>query len=65
MIREFLPDEDAEVRRLQDDCSVGKWLIPVGYRAGLTAGVKRALVAAESADGQFVAIAAIRKILEV
>ena len=64
MIREFLPDEDAEVRRLQDDCSVGQWLIPVGYHAGLMAGVKRALEAAQSADGQTVAIAAIKRILE-
>ena len=64
MIREFTPTEDAEVRSLQADCSVGQWLIPVGYRAGLTAGVKRALVAAESADGQAVAVAAIKRILE-
>jgi hypothetical protein len=47
-IREFTPAEDAEVQALQRDCQVGAWLIPVGYRAGLAAGVRRALAAAEA-----------------
>ena len=63
MIREFNAEEDRIVTELQRDCSVGQWLIPVGFRAGLLAGVKRALDAAEAVPSQE-RIAAIRKLIE-
>jgi hypothetical protein len=63
VIREFTPAEDAEVQALQRDCAVGAWLIPVGYRAGLQAGVRRALTEVERASGQAVAIARLRGLL--
>lgn len=63
MIREFTSEEDAIVSQLQQDCQVGAWLIPVGFRAGLAAGVRRALAAAEAAPYRE-QVAAIRNILE-
>ena len=63
MIREFTPEEEAIVTQLQEDCAVGAWLIPVGFRAGLAAGVKRAIAAAEMAP-PVAQVAAIRQILE-
>jgi len=63
MIREFTPAEDAEVQALQRDCQVGAWLIPVGYRAGLKAGARRMMVAAEGATSYAGAIAAMHKII--
>ena len=64
MIRGFNADESRIVAQLQEDCSVGAWLIPVGFRAGLTCGVRRALAVIEGTYGQAAAIAAIRKLLE-
>jgi hypothetical protein len=63
MIREFTDEEDAIVSQLQQECAVGAWLIPVGFRAGLAAGVRRALAAAEEAPLRD-QVAAIRNILE-
>ena len=63
MIQELTPDEDAEVQALQNDCHVGAWLIPVGYRAGLKAGVRRAIAAAEAVPYRD-QVAVIRKLLE-
>ena len=64
MIREFTPAEDAEVQALQRDCQVGAWLIPVGYRAGLKAGARRMLAAAEAASTYSGAIAAMHRVIE-
>ena len=64
MIREFTPLEDAEVQALQRDCQVGAWLIPVGYRAGLQAGARRMLAAAEGATSYAGAIAVMHAIIE-
>jgi hypothetical protein len=63
VILEFTPAEDAEVQALQNDCSVGAWLIPVGFRAGLKAGVRRAIAAAEAVPYRD-QLVAIRKLLE-
>lgn len=63
MIGEFTDEEDAEVQALQHDCQVGAFLIPVGYRAGLAAGVRRALAAAEAVPLRD-QVSAIRNILD-
>jgi hypothetical protein len=63
VIREFTPDEDAIVTQLQQECAVGAWLIPIGFRAGIKAGVRRALAAAEAAPYRE-QVAAIKSILD-
>jgi hypothetical protein len=63
VILDFTPAEEVEVQGLQNDCAVGAWLIPVGYRAGLKAGVRRAIAAAEAVPYRD-QLVAIRKLLE-
>jgi len=63
MIQEFTDEEEAILEQLQQDCQVGAWLIPVGFRAGLAAGVRRALAAAEAVPLRD-QVAAIKSILD-
>jgi hypothetical protein len=43
-MRELNPDEDAEVTKLMNDHRVETSLLLVGYRAGIYAGLRRALL---------------------
>jgi len=62
-MREFLPHEDAEVEQLKSDYRSETPLIVVGYRAGLKAGLRRAIAAAQEQQS-FAAAAAIQDILD-
>lgn len=56
MVKHFTPEEDAEVTKMQDELRSGWPIVTIAYRAGLKAGLRRAVKAAESAPpGQQVA----------
>lgn len=60
----FTDNERQIVANMQDEYRVGVYIVTPAFRAGLACGIKRALEAAQKADGHRVALAAIEALLD-